>query len=176
MNTQFVQLNECWIVQYVFSRNVSEYSEITWWISCHYKWHHCRGHSIKYRIILSCKKWIVYKTLIWDLSTTGICYGIGIMYVPKNIMSNSTIPVVLNCCSELVSTGIDISLDINDSCTICDGCTVVDSVWKIYLVVAKCSSDTTMWQPPNAQRHIMNMFTDRQNVCMLCWPKFFSGC
>ena len=60
-------------------------------------------------------------------------------------MSNSNIPVVLNCCSELVSTGIDISLDINDSCTISDGCTVVDSVWKRYLVASGyCSSDTTM--------------------------------
>ena len=53
--------------------------------------------------------------------------------------------MVLDCCNELVSTGIDISLDINVPYTNCDGSTVdddaVDSVWKRILVVAKYSSD-----------------------------------
>ena len=36
--------------------------------------------------------------------------------------------MVLDCCSELVSTGIDTSLDINVSYPICDGFTAVDTV------------------------------------------------
>ena len=89
------------------------------------------------------------------------------------------IPVVLDCCNELASTGIDISLGMNVPYTNCDGSTVddaVDSVRKRLLVVAKYSSVATLWwKPQNAQRHITNRFFDRHYVCMFCWPEVFLG-
>ena len=76
--------------------------------------------------------------------------------------------MVLNCCNELVSTGIDISLDINVSYTICDGSTIidtVDSVWKGYLVVAKYSSDTTLCQSQNAQKDTCSLTNKCVHAC-----------